>query len=146
MQFLRRQGIPFQVLEYEHLAKGAAFASQALSIPVEKTIKTLITEITPTGYLVLLMPGHRTVSFKKLAQARGVKKAGMVSPSMAERLTGYMVGGISPFGMKRRLPVLIEASLLEFDKVAINGGRRGVMLVMAPQDILKALGAEPIDM
>lgn len=146
MQFLNKQGIPFEVWEYEHLERGAAFASEALGIPVEKTIKTLVTELTPTGYLVLLMPGHKNVSFKKLARARGAKKAAMVSSSVAERLTGYKVGGISPFGMKRRLPVLIEASLFGFDKVAINGGRRGVMLVIAPQDIMKALGAEPIEM
>jgi Cys-tRNA(Pro)/Cys-tRNA(Cys) deacylase len=146
MQFLKKQGIPFRVLEYEHHEKGAAFASEAIGIPLEKTIKTLVTELTPKGYLVLLMPGHKNVSFKKLARARGVKKAAMVSSSMAERLTGYKVGGISPFGMKRRIPVLIEKSLLAFDKVAINGGRRGVMLVIASREIVKVLGAEPIDL
>ena len=87
MRFLKNEGIPFEVLEYEHLEKGAAFASQALGMPVEKTIKTLIAELTPKAYLVVLLPGHKNVSFKKLARLQGAKKAAMVPPSVAERLT-----------------------------------------------------------
>jgi Cys-tRNA(Pro)/Cys-tRNA(Cys) deacylase len=146
IRFLKEQGISFEVSEYDHLEKGARFASEALCIPVETTIKTLMVEVSPQGYLVLLMPGNKTVPFKKLAKKRKAKRAAMASPAEAQRLTGYMVGGISPFGMKRRLPVLIEAGLLAFDRVAINGGSRGVMLIMSPSDILKAVGAEPIDL
>lgn len=97
-------------------------------------------------YFVLLVPGSKTVPFKKLAKTRRAKKAGMVDPATAERLTGYQVGGISPFGMKQRLRVMIDAGLLSFDKVAINGGMRGLMLVMSPADILKVTDAEPIEL
>ena len=70
----------------------------------------------------------------------------VVDPATVERLTGYPVGGISPFGMKQRLRVMIDAGLLSFDKVAINGGRRGLMLVMSSADILKVTEAEPIEL
>jgi Cys-tRNA(Pro) deacylase len=146
IRYLKSQGIPFEVLEYEHLEKGAVFAAEALGVSMEKTIKTLVTELVPQGHLVLLMPGNKNVSFKKLARARGAKRASMVTSSVAERLTGYTVGGISPFGMKRKVPVLMEASLLGFEKVVINGGKRGVMLAMNPRDILNNLDAEPIQL
>jgi len=146
IRFLENQGIPFETLQYEHQEKGAVFASQALGIPVEKTIKTLVTELDPQGYLVLLMPGHKNVSFKQVARIRGAKRAAMVTVAVAERLTGYTVGGISPFGMKQQVPVLIEAGLLDFDQVVINGGKRGVMLVMNPQDIMTSLGAEAVEL
>ncbi|MBN1843980.1 MAG: aminoacyl-tRNA deacylase [Deltaproteobacteria bacterium] len=146
IRYLKEQGIAFEVAEYDHLHKGALFASQALGIPVERTIKTLVVEVSKKGYLVVLMPGSKSISFKKLAKIRGVKRAAMVNTAMAERLTGYLVGGISPFGMKQRLPVVIDAGLLAFDKVAINGGKRGVMLIMAPLDIIMTTGAEDIEL
>ena len=146
IRYLKEQGIPFEVAEYDHLDKGALFASQALGIPVERTIKTLVVEVSKKGYLVVLMPGSKTISFKKLAKIRGVKRAAMVNTAMAERLTGYLVGGISPFGMKQRLPVVIDAGLLAFEKVAINGGKKGVMLIMTPSDIIMTTGAEDIEL
>jgi Cys-tRNA(Pro)/Cys-tRNA(Cys) deacylase len=146
IRYLKEQGIPFEVAEYDHLDKGALFASQALGMPVERTVKTLVVQLSKKGYLVVLMPGSKTISFKKLAKIRGVKRAAMVNTAMAERLTGYLVGGISPFGMKQRLPVVIDAGLLAFDKVAINGGKRGVMLIMNPSDIVKTTGAKPVEL
>jgi Cys-tRNA(Pro)/Cys-tRNA(Cys) deacylase len=144
VQLLKERGISFEVAEYEHVEKGALFASKAIGMPGEQTIKTLVVEFATNEYFVVLMPGSKTVHFKKLAKTR--KKAGMVDPATAERLTGYPVGGISPFGMKQRLRVMIDAGLLSFDKVAINGGRRGLMLVMSPADILKVTEAEPIEL
>jgi Cys-tRNA(Pro)/Cys-tRNA(Cys) deacylase len=114
-------------------------------MPGEQTIKTIVVEFATNEYFVVLMPGSKTIPFKKLAKTRGAKKAGMVDPATAERVTGYPVGGISPFGMKQRLRVMIDAGLLSFDKVAINGGRRGLMLVMSLADILKITDAEPIE-
>jgi Cys-tRNA(Pro)/Cys-tRNA(Cys) deacylase len=146
VHFLKKRGIPFEVAEHEHLDKGAVFASQAIGMPLEQTIKTLVVELAGKGILVVLMPGSKTISFKKLARAEGAKRAGMVAPTTAERLTGYMVGGVSPFGMKQRLRVMMDAELLAFDKVAINGGRRGLMLIMNPMDILKAADADPIEL
>ena len=134
------------MVEYEHLEKGAQFASQAIGMPVEQTIKTLVVELSPKGYLVVLVPGSKSVSFKRLAKSRGVKRAAMVRTDMAERLTGYLVGGISPFGTKKPLEVVMDAGLLGFDKVAINAGKRGVMLIMNPEDIVWATEAALIDL
>ena len=146
VQLLKERGISFEVAEYEHVEKGALFASEAIGMPGEQTIKTLVVEFATNEHCVVLMPGSKTVRFKKLAKTRGVKKAGMVDPATAERLTGYPVGGISPFGMKQHLRVMIDAGLLLFDKVAINGGRRGLMLIMNPADILQVTEAEPIEL
>ena len=141
IQFLSSKNIPFEVVEYEHLEKGAQFASQAIGMPVEQTIKTLVAELSPKGYVFVLVPGSKSVSFKKLAKSFGAKRAAMVKTDMAERLTGYLVGGISPFGTKRRLDVVMDAGLMVFEKVAINAGRRGVMLIMSPKDIVRATQA-----
>ena len=146
VQLLKERGISFEVAEYEHVEKGALFASKAIGMPGEQTIKTLVVQFATNEYFVVLMPGSKTVHFKKLAKTHGAKKAGMVDPATAERLTGYQVGGISPFGMKQHLRVIIDAGLLAFDKVAINGGRRGLMLVMSPADIQKVTEAEPIEL
>ena len=87
-----------------------------------------------------LISGDRQLSLKKLAKAFGVKKATMADTASAERLTGYHVGGISPFGLRQRLPAVMEESLQRWDEVMINAGQRGAMLKMAPGDILKAIG------
>ena len=115
-------------------------------MPLEQTIKTLVIEVSERGHLVVLIPGSKTISFKRLARALRVKRAAMVHTTMAERLTGYAIGGISPFGMKQALPVLMDAELLSSEKLAINGGKRGLMLIMDPSDILKATGAKPIEL
>jgi Cys-tRNA(Pro)/Cys-tRNA(Cys) deacylase len=142
IKFLEAKKIAFEIAQYEHHQKGAQFASQAIGMPVEQTIKTLIVELSRMGYLVVLMPGSKRVSFKQLAKSRGAKRAAMVTTEMAERLTGYHVGGISPFGMKKSLKVGIDKDLMAFDRVAINGGARGIMLIMSPADIVEATGAE----
>jgi Cys-tRNA(Pro)/Cys-tRNA(Cys) deacylase len=142
IQFLKKHNVSFEILEYGHLEKGALFASQAIGMPLEQTVKTLVVEIGEKGYITLLMPGTKKVAFKKLAQSYGEKRAAMVDSETAERLTGYVIGGISPFAMKQSMSVVIDAGLLEFDQVAINGGKRGVMLVISPRDILKATDAK----
>jgi Cys-tRNA(Pro)/Cys-tRNA(Cys) deacylase len=91
------------------------------------------------------MPGDKQLSLKHLARECGVKKAAMADTPTAERLTGYLVGGISPFGTKQKITVVMEESLLKFDKVAINAGQRGVMLLLTPQDIVKALDCKVSD-
>ena len=140
--FLNYNKIPYRIAEYKHLEKGAAFAADAIGMPLEKTVKTLVIEIIPGGPCILLMPGNEQVSFKKLAKIRNAKKVVMVDSHTAEKLSGYRVGGISPFGFKSRLPVMMEHALMAHDEVAINGGRRGIMLVMGPEDIMTALEAD----
>ncbi len=137
MEFLKNQGIPFEVLEYDHREKGAAFASQATGIPLEKTIKTLVVDFGAKGHALVLMPGDRKLNLKRLARYFSLKRVAMADRTTAERLTGYLVGGISPFGTTRPLLVVMEETLARIDRVAINGGRRGVLLLMDPRDILR---------
>lgn len=139
IRFLNQKGIHFDVIEYEHEEKGAQFASEAIGFPPERTIKTLVVDLGGKGYIMVLMPGDKNINLKRLARSFSVKKTAMADTTTAERLTGYLVGGISPFGTKKDLPVVMEARLLKFDKVAINAGKRGVMLIMDPKDIQLAV-------
>jgi len=138
--WLKQKKIPFDVVHYDHEEKGATFAAQATGFPLEQTVKTLVVDLGGKSFGLALMPGDRQLSLKKLAKAFGVKKATMADTASAERLTGYHVGGISPFGLRQRLPAVMEESLQRWDEVMINAGQRGAMLKMAPGDILKAIG------
>ena len=138
--WLKQRKIPFDVIHYDHEEKGAAFAARSTGFPLEQTIKTLVTDLGGNRFGLALLPGHQQLSLKKLAKAFGVKKAAMASTQTAERLTGYMVGGISPFGTKQALATVMEKRIREYAEVFINAGQRGVMLKMAPEDIVKALG------
>jgi Cys-tRNA(Pro) deacylase len=146
IKFLKQKNIRFEVRKYLHEKKGAKFAAQAMGFPVERTIKTLVVDLDQKGYIMILMPGDKNIDLKKLAGAFSVKRAAMADTATAERLTGYLVGGISPFGTKQNLPVVMEESLLECDSVAINAGKRGVMLVMDPKDILQAVNGNLLDL
>jgi Cys-tRNA(Pro)/Cys-tRNA(Cys) deacylase len=146
IQFLKKRSVSFEIAEYGHLEKGARFASEAIGMPLERTVKTLVVEIGKKGYVMVLMPGSKTIGFKKLTKFFGGKRGAMVDADTAERLTGYVVGGISPFATKQALPVVMDRGLLGFDRVAINGGKRGLMLVMRPEDILKVTNAEPAEL
>ena len=141
IKFLRQKGVSFDLVQYDHMQKGAKFASEAIGYPLDKTIKTLVADLGSKGHALVLMPGDKTLSTKKLAQAFGVKRTAMADAADAERVTGYQVGGISPFGTKRKLPVIMEKCLLKADAVAINAGQRGVMLVLKPEDIVSVLNA-----
>lgn len=144
IQYLNKKGINFKVVEYEHDEKGAMFAAGAMGFPLKRTIKTLIVDLGHKGYIIVLMPGDKKINLKRLAGAFSVKRAAMADMATAERSTGYLVGGISPFGTKQDLPVVMEAGLLEFDKVAVNAGRRGIMLIMDPKDILLAVNGNAL--
>ncbi|MGD2028547.1 MAG: aminoacyl-tRNA deacylase [Desulfobacterales bacterium] len=142
IRYLNQKRIDFNVIKYEHDEKGAEFAAKAIGFPLEKTIKTLVVDLGHKKYAFALLPGDKQLGLKRLAKVCRVKRAAMVDISMAERLTGYLVGGISPFGAKQYLPVLMEETLLKFNSVAINAGQRGVMLIIAPGDIVKALDCD----
>ncbi len=138
--FLKKKNIPHQVIKYEHDEKGAQFAANATGFPLECTVKTLVVELGRKSYCLALVPGHRELNLKKLAAALGVKRSAMVDIKTAERLTGYLVGGISPFGTQQRLETVIESSIFNNPEILINAGQRGVMIKMAPGDIVTALG------
>lgn len=138
-------GIPFVSLLYDFRKKGAEAAAEALAIPVSATLKSLVVKVDDRRFLFVLMGGDRNVSMKSLARLLDVKHAEMASPRDAERLTGYRVGGISPLGSKTRLPVYVDLGALDHPRVYINGGRRGLILCLDPEDLIRATEAELID-
>ena len=139
IQFLKQKKIPFEIIKYDHGEKGAEFAADATGFPLEATVKTLVVDLGEKKYTLVLMPGDRQLSMKRLAKVCGVKRAAMGDIRSAERITGYLVGGISPLGTKQKLPVVMDEGILIFEKVLINAGQRGTMLMMAPEDIRTAL-------
>ena len=139
--FLTQKKIPFAVVAYAHEEKGAEFAARAVGFPLAQTIKTLVVDLGARQYRLVLMPGDREVSMKKLARACGVKRAAMADTATAERLTGYLVGGISPFATRQKMAALMDESLTVHREVMINAGQRGLLLKMAPGDIANVLRA-----
>lgn len=132
--------IPFEIVHYEHLRKGAGFAALATGFPLERTVKTLVLAAAAGRYALALLPGDRQADMRRLAALLGVKRLEMADGAAAERLSGYRVGGISPFGFKQKLPVVMDASLLAHASILINAGRRGMMLRMDPRTLRDALG------
>lgn len=128
--------------EYEHKHPGAEFAAEAMGFPLAATIKTLVIDLARRGYVLVLMPGNKEVDLKAVAKKFSIKRAAMADSATAERLTGYLLGGISPFQTAKNLPLIIDEALMHFEKVAVNGGKRGLMLIMSPQDILRATGGD----
>ena len=110
--YLKKNKIPYVVVKYDHREKGAEFAARATGNPLEITVKTLVVELDRKRYCLALLPGHRELNLKKLASSLGCKRTAMVDIKTAERLTGYLVGGISPFGIRQRLETAMECSIL----------------------------------
>jgi len=142
-QFLAKAGAAFTVHGYEYDPSADRIgmaAAEALGEDPARVLKTLMAEVDGKPVCVVV-PSDHEVSMKKLAVAFGGKSASMMKPADAERLTGYHVGGISPFGQKKQVPIAIEASAMAQDKVYINGGQRGLQVQLSPDDALKALNA-----
>ncbi len=141
---LRAAGIPFRVLEYEHREKGAVFAANALGVPLERFAKTLVVSVDGAPTFALL-PGDGELSLKKLAAAAGGRAASLTTAADAERLTGYLTGGISPLGSRRTLPVYVEEYLTLHDRILVNAGQRGVIVEVGTIDLVRLLEATPAD-
>src|ERR1700754_2596842 len=125
-QFLRRNGIVFTEHVYEYVEHGGTEESaRQLGVPENEVIKTLVMQDERAQPLIVLMHGDKQVSTKNLARQIGVKSVEPCKPDVAQRHSGYMVGGTSPFGTKKTMPVYVEASVLELARICINGGRRG---------------------
>jgi Cys-tRNA(Pro)/Cys-tRNA(Cys) deacylase len=140
---LERAGIPFTVHEYAHDPKHESYgleASQALGVPPERVFKTLVAEVD--GALVVgVVPVEGQLDLKALAGSCGGKRAAMAQPTLAERATGFVVGGISPLGQRKRLPVVLDASAMDFATVFCSAGRRGLEIELAPADLVRAARA-----
>ncbi len=115
-------------------------AAEALGIEPQRLLKTLMAR-AGDKVVCVLVPSDREVNLKKLAAAAGAKSAAMLGAAEAERITGYHVGGISPFGQKKRVPVFIEKAALAFERLVLNGGRRGLQVELAPDDLMRVLNA-----
>ena len=107
-------------------------------------IKTLVMQDDKAQPLIVLMHGNKLVSTKNLAREIGVKSIEPCKPEVAQRHSGYQVGGTSPFGLKRAMPVYVESTLLELPRICINGGRRGFLVGLAPAVLVAQLGARPV--
>jgi Cys-tRNA(Pro)/Cys-tRNA(Cys) deacylase len=141
---LTRLGIAHAVHRYEHDPQGGSYglaAAAALGVQPERVLKTLIADVDE-NLTVAVVPVAGSLDLKALAAAAGGKKARMADPAAAERATGYVTGGISPLGQRRALPVVVDATALDFDTVFCSAGQRGLQIEIAPADLVRAAGAE----
>ena len=144
-QMLRLQGIDFSEHPYEYLEHGGAQHSAAvLGLDPFSVIKTLVMQDQDAKPLLVLMHGNRKVSTKTLARQIGAKSVEPCLPEVANRHSGYLVGGTSPFATRRAMPVYIEETILSLPRIAINGGRRGYLVGLAPQVCVQLLQARPV--
>jgi Cys-tRNA(Pro)/Cys-tRNA(Cys) deacylase len=141
---LDRAKVPYTLHEYGHDPRAGSYgleASEALGVPAGRVFKTLIAAVDGGTLAVGVIPVHRQLDLKALAAAVGGKKAVMAEVAAAERATGYVAGGISPVGQKKRLPVVIDSSALELATMFCSAGRRGLEIEITPADLIKTAGA-----
>ena len=144
-QLLRAHGVPFTEHPYEYLEHGGAqHSAQVLGLDPFTVVKTLVMQDQDANPLLVLMHGNRTVSTKNLARQIGAKSVEPCKPEVANRHSGYLVGGTSPFGTRRAMPVYIEESVLALPHITLNGGRRGYLVGLDPQVCVQLLGAKPV--
>ena len=143
---LKKHGVGFteHVYEYEERG-GTAVSARELGVPEHAVVKTLVMEDEAKQAFIVLMHGDRTVSTKNLARQIGVKKVEPCTPEAASRHSGYLVGGTSPFGTKKKLPVYVEKSVLALDKIYINGGRRGYLVGIDPGELVRLLDIKTVE-
>ena len=145
-QWLKAQGVAFTEHPYEYLEHGGAqHSAQVLGWDPFHVVKTLIMQDQDARPLVVLMHGNRKVSTKNLARLIGAKSVEPCAPETANRHSGYLVGGTSPFATRKAMPVYIEESILALPKIWINGGRRGFLVGLDPQVLVNELGAKPVE-
>jgi Cys-tRNA(Pro) deacylase len=145
-QFLRANRVDFSEHVYEYIEHGGtAESARALGIDEHRIVKTLVMEDESGQPMIVLMHGDCTVSTKNLARQTGRKRIEPCRPDAAHRHTGYQVGGTSPFGTRKRVPVYVERSILDLPQICINGGRRGYLVVIEPAILTRLLAATPVD-
>ena len=144
-QLLRRRGIAFTEHVYDYVEHGGTEESaRQLGLDEHAVVKTLVMQDERAQPLVVLMHGDRQVSTKNLARQIGAKSVEPCKPEVAQRHSGYQVGGTSPFGTKRAMPVVVEQSVLVLPRILINGGRRGYLVGIAPSVLTELLQARPV--
>ena len=144
-QMLKAHHIEFTGHPYDYLEHGGALHSaEVLGLDPFSVVKTLVMQDQDAKPLLVLMHGNRKVSTKNLARQIGAKSVEPCTPEVANRHSGYLVGGTSPFGTRRDMPVFIEETILALPRIAINGGRRGYLVQIDPQVCVQLLGAKPV--
>ncbi|HEX6633774.1 MAG TPA: Cys-tRNA(Pro) deacylase [Usitatibacter sp.] len=145
-ELLARHGVPYTEHTYEYVEHGGtAVSSSALGVPEHAVVKTLVMETDKGDPLVVLMHGDRKVSTRDLARVAGAKRIFPCKPEVAQRHSGYLVGGTSPFGTRKTMPVYLERSVLDLPRIYINGGRRGFLLGMEPRVLTQVLSPVLVD-
>jgi len=146
IHFLRQHGVPFTEHEYRYEERGGTMvSSRALGVPEHVVIKTLVMEDEQKRPLVVLMHGDKEVSTKNLARQIDRKTVAPCAHDVAQKHTGYMVGGTSPFGTRKAMPVFMERTIADLDRIYINGGRRGFLIALSPADLMRALTPTLVD-
>ena len=146
IHFLRQHGVEFTEHEYRYEERGGtAVSARELGVDEHVVIKTLVMEDERKQPLIVLMHGDREVSTKNLARQIGVKAVTPCEPYVAQKHTGYLVGGTSPFGTRKTMPVYLERSIAELSGIYINGGRRGLLVKVAPADLIRVLTPTLVD-
>ena len=144
-RMLRAAGVAFTEHPYDYVDHGGtAESARQLGVDEHAVVKTLVMQDDKAQPLIVLMHGDRQVSTKNLAREIGVKSVEPCKPEVAQRHSGYLVGGTSPFGTKKAMPVVVEASVLDLPRICVNGGRRGYLVGIAPQVLVDLLGARPV--
>lgn len=143
--FLKAHGVAFTEHPYEYVEHGGAQHSAAeLGFDPFTVVKTLVMEDEKARPLIVLMHGNRKVSTKNLARQIGAKSVEPCKPEVANRHSGYLVGGTSPFGTRKEMPVYVEETILALPKIVLNGGRRGYLVGIDPQEVVRLLAARPV--
>jgi Cys-tRNA(Pro) deacylase len=144
--FLKKRGVAYEEHPYDYEPSGGTrVSSEKLGVPEHAVVKTLVMEDEAKKPLVVLMHGDREVSTKNLARQTGRKTIAPCKPDVAERHSGYQVGGTSPFGLRKPMPVFVERTILALEKIWINGGRRGFLVSLDPGELVRTVGATPVD-
>jgi Cys-tRNA(Pro) deacylase len=145
-QYLRQHGIAFTEHVYEYVEHGGtAVSARELGVDEHAVVKTLVMQDEDGEPLIVLMHGDRTVSTKNLARQVDRKRIEPCRPEAAQRHSGYLVGGTSPFGTRKAMPVFVERSVLDLPRIFINGGRRGYLVGLDPKVLTQFLAARPVD-
>lgn len=146
LRALREHAVTFQIHEYRYEERGGTrVSSRELGVDEHCVIKTLIFEDETRSPFVILMHGDREVSAREVARVLGVKSVQPCEPKVADRHSGYQVGGTSPFGLKRAMPILAELTIAELDTIYINGGRRGLLVSLSPEVLESVLGVRWVE-
>lgn len=144
--WLRARGVDYSEHVYDYVEHGGtAESSKQLGVDEHAVVKTLVMQDEKAEPLIVLMHGDRQVSLKELARQIPCKKVEPCKPEVAQRHSGYQVGGTSPFGLRKALPVYVQQSILALPRICINGGRRGFLVGIAPTVLTETLGAQPVD-